>query len=235
MNIAVCDDEKIIVDDIAAKLTSQCGDCRIIKFFSGEQLLESTFDFDMIFLDIEMSGINGMNTANVLRKMGYNGVIIFLTSHLEYMQEAFKVGAFRYLEKPIDNEKFNEAFSNARYDILNTEHIIFNEMGQNLCIKLTDIVYLEAYGDGTYIFVKDESVYDSARPLRYWQEQVGSEHFYRIHKSFIVSFLYVSSISNDGKAVLRCGREPLDISRRNLVPFKAAFFNYIKKYARIMA
>lgn len=143
MNIAVCDDEKIIVDDIAAKLTSQCGDCRIIKFFSGEQLLESTFDFDMIFLDIEMNGIDGLNTANALRKMGYNGVIIFLTSHLEYMQEAFKVGAFRYLEKPIDNEKFNEAFSNARYDILNTEHIIFNEKGQNLCIKLTDIVYID--------------------------------------------------------------------------------------------
>lgn len=143
MNIAVCDDEKIIVDDIAAKLTSQCGDCRIIKLFSGEQLLESTFDFDMIFLDIEMSGINGMNTANVLRKMGYNGVIIFLTSQLEYMQEAFKVGAFRYLEKPIDNEKFNEAFSNARYDILNTKHIVLNEKGQNLCIKLTDIVYID--------------------------------------------------------------------------------------------
>lgn len=233
--IAVCDDEQIFVDDVVKKLKEQSEQCEISEYISGEDLLNSPLEFDMIFLDIEMTGINGINAAFTLRERGFDGMIIFLTSHTEFMPDAFKVKAFRFLDKPFDSEKFNEAFSEAKKEIMNTEHILLSDRnGKTVYLKLTDIVYLEAYGDGTYIYGKTGIVYDTDKPLKYWKEQIGSEHFYQIHKSFIVSYLYVSDISKDGQVVMKGFKQPLDISRRNVVPFRNGFFDYIRKYARIM-
>ncbi|MDE7194959.1 MAG: LytTR family DNA-binding domain-containing protein [Oscillospiraceae bacterium] len=233
--IAVCDDEQIFVDDVVKKLKEQSEQCEIYEYISGEELLNSSLEFDMIFLDIEMTGINGINAAFVLRERGFDGMIIFLTSHTEFMPDAFKVKAFRFLDKPLESEKFNEAFSEAKKEIMNTEHILLSDRsGKTVYLKLTDIVYLEAYGDGTYIYGKTGKVYDTDKPLKYWKGQIGSEHFYQIHKSFIVSYLYVSDISKDGQVAMKGFKQPLDISRRNVVPFRNGFFDYIRKYARIM-
>ena len=65
--VAVCDDEKIFIDDVVAKLNEQSEDCEIVSFLSGEELLNSTLDFNIVFLDIEMTGIDGINTAFSLR------------------------------------------------------------------------------------------------------------------------------------------------------------------------
>lgn len=233
--IAVCDDEQIFVDDVVKKLKEQSEQCEISEYISGEELLNSSLEFDMIFLDIEMTGIDRINAAFTLRERGFDGMIIFLTSHTEFMPDAFKVKAFRFLDKPLDSEKFNEAFSEAKKGIMNTEHILLSDRsGKTVYLKLTDIVYLEAYGDGTYIYGKTGKVYDTDKPLKYWKGQIGSEHFYQIHKSFIVSYLYVSDISKDGQVAMKGFKQPLDISRRNVVPFRNGFFDYIRKYARIM-
>lgn len=233
--IAVCDDEQIFVDDVVKKLKEQSEQCEISEYISGEELLNSSLEFDMIFLDIEMTGIDGINAAFTLRERGFDGMIIFLTSHTEFMPDAFKVKAFRFLDKPLDSEKFREAFSEAKKEIMNTEHILLSDRsGKTVYLKLTDIVYLEAYGDGTYIYGKTGKVYDTDKPLKYWKGQIGSEHFYQIHKSFIVSYLYVSDISKDGQVAMKGFKQPLDISRRNVVPFRNGFFDYIRKYARIM-
>lgn len=232
--VAVCDDEQIFVNDVTAKLKEQSVDCEISQFLSGEELLNTSLEFNIIFLDIEMTGINGINTAFSLRELGFDGIIIFLTSHTEFMPDAFKVKAFRFLDKPLNSEKFNEAFSEAKKEIANTNHILLSDKGRTVYLKLTDIVYLEAYGDGTYIFDKLGKVYDTDKPLKYWKEQIGSEHFYQIHKSLIVSFIYVSDISKDGKVTMKTAKQPLDISRRNLVSFRKSFFDYIKKYAKVM-
>ena len=233
--IAVCDDEQIFVDDVVKKLKEQSEQCEISEYISGEELLNSSLEFDMIFLDIEMTGINGINAAFTLRERGFDGMIIFLTSHTEFMPDAFKVKAFRFLDKPLDSEKFNEAFSEAKKEIMNTEHILLSDRsGKTVYLKLTDIVYLEAYGDGTYIYGKTGKVYDTDKPLKYWKGQIGSEHFYQIHKSFIVSYLYVSDILKDGKVIVKGFDQPLDISRRNVVPFRNGFFDYIRKHARVV-
>ena len=227
--IAVCDDEKIFVDDVVKKLKEQSEQCEISEYISGEELLNSPLEFDIIFLDIEMTGINGINAAFTLRECGFDGMIIFLTNHTEFMPDAFKVKAFRFLDKPLDSEKFRKALSEAKKEIMNMEHILLSDRsGKTIYLKLTDIVYLEAYGDGTYIYGKTGIVYDTDKPLRYWKEQIGSEHFYQIHKSFIVSYLYVSDISKDGQVAMKGFKQTLDISRRNVVPFRNGFFDYIR-------
>lgn len=232
--IAVCDDENIIIDDIISKLHNRSNEYEIVRFNSGNKLLEAPSDYNILFLDIEMPGINGIETAFRLREKKYDGIIIFLTSHTEFMPDAFKVKAFRFLNKPIDAEKFNEAFSAAENEIINTEHILIKERGKSVYIKLTDIVYLEAYGDGTYIYDKNKHIYDTDKPMKYWKEQIGAEHFFQINKSTIVSFLYFSSISADGSVYVPLYDISLSSSRRNCASFKEAFFKYAKKYAKTM-
>ena len=232
--IAVCDDEKIFVNDIVKRIKAASNDCEIISFYSGEELLNSKLDFNIIFLDIEMTGLDGINTAFKLRENNYDGIIIFLTSHTEFMPDAFKVNAFRFLSKPTEEDKFNEAFTAAQKSILNTNHILINNEKGSVYLKCADIVYLEAYGDGTYIYDKNGNVYITNKQLNYWNEQVGNEHFFQIHKSFTVSLLYVKNISKDFKVSLRNSSQILNVSRRKYLPFRNAFFDYIRKYAKVM-
>ena len=70
--IAVCDDEQIFIDDAVAKLKEQSEHCEISEYTSGEELLNSPLEFNIIFLDIEMTGINGINTAFLLRERKYD-------------------------------------------------------------------------------------------------------------------------------------------------------------------
>lgn len=232
--IAICDDEKIYLEEISQNIKKRNSDYKINVYNSGAELVKNNPDYDIIFLDIEMPDMDGMTTAERLREMKFDGIIIFLTSHTEFMPDAFKVKAFRFLSKPIDAKKLYEALCAAEKEIMNTEHVIINCNGNSVYMKLTDIVFIEAYGDGTYIYDKNNNVYDTRKPLKFWREQIGDVHFFQIHKSMIVSLLYISNISNDGIITVGCLQKDLPISRRNFAPFKAAFFEYVRKHSRVL-
>lgn len=100
MKIAICDDEQVMMEHICELVKQYRPDYMVELYGCGEALLEDAQLYDLIFLDIEMPSINGMEVAENLRKMQYSGEIIFLTGYMEYIQEAFKVRAFRYLQKP---------------------------------------------------------------------------------------------------------------------------------------
>ena len=103
MRIAICDDEKIFRDQIKKYILEVSSDSSIDEYTCGDDLAGSESNYDIIFLDIEMPGISGIETAEKLRENGSDADIIFLTSHVEFVYEAFKVRAFRFLQKPIDH------------------------------------------------------------------------------------------------------------------------------------
>ncbi|MBQ4101051.1 MAG: response regulator, partial [Oscillospiraceae bacterium] len=100
MKIAICDDEKNIRELIGNKVRNMYPKAEIVFFNSGEQLLLSTEQIDILFLDIQMQGIDGMKTANELRKKDKNMILIFVTAIEDYVFKAFDVGAFNYIVKP---------------------------------------------------------------------------------------------------------------------------------------
>ena len=116
MNIAVCDDEENIRYLIKRLIEKQDASCRIMEFSSGEELLrfwgqEDREQLDILFLDISMDGIDGMETAEQIRDWkeereevlwGSLPLLIFVTGYPEYMPKAFSVNAFQYLVKPVD-------------------------------------------------------------------------------------------------------------------------------------
>ena len=94
MRIAICDDEKNIRELIGNKVVEQYSEADIVFFPSGEELLLSDKHIDILFLDIQMSGKNGMETARELRKKEKGMILIFVTAMEEYVFQAFDVGAF---------------------------------------------------------------------------------------------------------------------------------------------
>ena len=100
MQIAICDDEKNIRELIGDKVRRQFPEVEVDFFSTGDELLLSDKPMDILFLDIQMSGRNGMETAKELRKIDKRTIIIFVTAAEEYVFQAFDVGAFHYIVKP---------------------------------------------------------------------------------------------------------------------------------------
>ena len=233
MKIAICDDEQIFRDTLYKKLVKYNKTFEIKEFRTGRELIDSRIKFDIIFLDIEMPELNGMDTAKKLRKLSVGSIIIFLTSHIECIQDAFKVKAFRFLSKPVQEDALNEALEEAEKEIVGQEKIVINQKGKIFELSVPDVMYFEAFGDGTYVYDNKDNVYECTVALKEWDKRLEGMPFFKIHKSYIVSMMYVSSINNN---VLRLEGVDQDftISRRNITSFKDAYMDFVKNNSRVI-
>ena len=148
MRIAICDDEIRFISDFTAIMNKLYKSLDIIidEFSDGVQLLRKFEQkrYDIVFLDIEMPTIDGISLAKKLRELREDVYIVFLTGHIQYAQNGYKVNALRYLTKPIKEEDISEVIS----------HIVKKQNSKNFLwvktndgeykIILSDIIYFEA-------------------------------------------------------------------------------------------
>lgn len=119
IKIAICDDETTLRETLQRKIEKHCYNagipCRIYGFDSGDKLLAQSAENipDILFLDIQMPGKDGMHTARELRRKNRDMILVFVTALPEYVYEAFDVNAFHYLVKPFNDEKLYEILDNA--------------------------------------------------------------------------------------------------------------------------
>ena len=110
IRIAICDDEKQTADQIR-KLVSgffreKNMEASVVCFSGGEELLQYGKNIDVLFLDIQMEGMDGMETARKLRSRNFRGFLIFITILKEMVFRSFEVQAYDYLVKPVGEKKF---------------------------------------------------------------------------------------------------------------------------------
>ena len=147
MKIAICDDSEEIRLEIAELIKEQCPEAAIYHFSSGEGIIGSPNEYDIIFLDIAMGGISGLEAAELLRERqeksgGKKSIIIFVTAFKEHMPEAFDVNAFHYLIKPPDREKLARVLERALKEANfaeSTECIVIKSFGKQRKLFLHDI------------------------------------------------------------------------------------------------
>lgn len=230
LKVAICDDDEMIRSEIKRILVEIKPNYEIYTFSSGEEFLESSESFQIIFLDIEMKEMDGLETAEALRKKENDAQIIFITSHTECMPTAFKVRAFRFLNKPIEVEAFKEAVFEAEKEIIKNKSIIIDAEGQVRIVSIKDIIYFEAFGDGTYIYLKNE-VIESNKQLKYWVDKMEKDLFFPVHRSYMVALFYVKGVEKN-EITMKYAKEKIPLARRKAVTFKEALVEYVRRYAR---
>lgn len=230
LKVAVCDDETIICEDTQRKIKEIKTDYTVDIYNNGFEILSAGKRYDMIFLDIEMPEQDGMRIAKKLREQRFKGHIIFLTSHTEFMPDAFKVKAFRFLQKPVDMEELRETVSEAEKEIFENKQVVVTDYGTEILINIPDILFVEAKKNKTIIHTVDEEM-ETNHTLKYWIKELGMVHFCQVHKSYLVSFRYIKKIDVDGITLYYTDTE-IPVSRRNAALVKKAFFAYIKENAK---
>lgn len=232
LSIAVCDDEirecSYISGQIKAVL-EEAGIPHMIKQYnSGTSLLHAQEEFDIIFLDIIMQGLDGMKTAELIRANTYEKLLIFITSGRQYVYDAFSVEAFDYLVKPVGHTKLSRVLKRALAKIQehSGEFIIVSKDRQTRKLFLDNIRYFEIHGR----LIEAHG----AAPCFSWYGQISAletllqdKGFFRCHKSYLINLKYVHAYTKQ-EAVLDNGKRVL-ISKRRYVSFCAATLDYMRK------
>ena len=198
MDIAVVDDEKTIREHICALIEKQKPGSHIEAYATGEELLASGKRFDIVFLDIQMDGMNGIEAARKLRERQEDTVLIFITGIKEYVFDALDLYAFHYLLKPVDEGKFAEVLQRAAGEAKKKKEkkCLFIRT-KNLTLDQSDILYIESRAKKLEIHTtgadKAIEIYASMDEL---EGQLG-EDFYRCHRAYIVNMAQITEYDNE--------------------------------------
>lgn len=202
MHIAICDDDKSIVQILEEKIKKLLPDAVIKKYLSGDQLISSGCKPDILFLDIQMPGTDGMKTAKILRESNEDMVLIFVTAVEEYVFQAFDVAAFHYLVKPFSDEKFEEVVKKAVKTVgkhsenkTDERYIMIQSSGSHIKVFLRDIVYAEVYNRKVIIHTQNTDI-EYYGKLKELSDRAG-EDFFRTHRAYLVHFKYVEKYDAD--------------------------------------
>lgn len=229
MRIAVCDDEELFRIEFKTILDKVLVNSEYdIDTFSGGSSLYEAFlknPFDLVFLDIEMPGIDGITLAKRLRAVSENVQIVFLTSHIEYALEGYEVNALRYLVKPVDMNKLSEVLKFIQDKKNNSRQIMIKQEGEDIVIDISDVIYIESLDKNVRI-VTSKSEYITRYNISDYEEELKNSGFFRSHRSYLISLSKVKKIvKND---VVMDGDISLPVSRSNVKALKEALYAYVE-------
>lgn len=231
VNIVICENDKNDQEFVKAKVVEILDDLNIeyeIKVYnSGDDLLEGYDKYtDIILLDIQMDGLDGMETARKIREFDDNVEIIFITSFVEYALEGYEVNAYRYLLKPVKDENLMTSLINCLNDRNFVKRsIVIKEGDTRIKISLKDIMYIEVQGnDITVHTLKD--TYRTKGTMSNFETEINSNMFVRCHKSYLVNLEYIKSIKRYTSILVNDEEVPL--SRNKYKEIKDRFFEMIE-------
>lgn len=231
MLAAICDDEKQFRSALRSVLTAYAVQHRmsldICEFDSAQALLSADKRFDMVFLDYQMPGMNGMDAARVLRERNLMCSIVFVTSYPQFVLESFEVQPYRFLLKPVQAEQITELMNAflARQKQL-TPLVVIRD-GVQRVIDARDILYLE--GSGKYCIIRTaDNTYTSSKTLSQVQSLLPQHCFFRTHKSFVVNLYCIRSFEKEKVTLIN--EEVAKIGRSKLPEFRRVYAQFVKDY-----
>ena len=235
---AICDDEASTRAWLSSLIRAQPYPCEIVEYASAGECLADRRELDLILLDIELAPNrpDGMALAVRLRERapGPQPVIIFVTGYDRYVFDAFDVGAFHYLLKPVDEEKFARVFARAAEQIMaerespQRSRVLTIQSGNTgRTIPLDNIYYIESSNHKVLFHLKEGefACYAKIRDL----ELELQDRFFRTHKGYLVNLSYVDGY---GKTeVTLTNGERLLLSKYKYQDFVKAYLRFLREGA----
>lgn len=230
----IVDDEPLarnVIIEYARKLpsltiTGECNDA-----ISAHNLLQNN-TIDLIFLDINMPKLNGIDFLKTLKNAP---LVIFTTAYSEFAMDGFELNVTDYLKKPFSFERFCKAFFRAE-ELINLKHLATNTVHidkpnsfifiksdkKTIKIELSDLLYIEGLGDYIKLYLSDKKIVTNLS-MKKIENLLPAELFYRIHKSFIISLNKIESIEGN---MIKINNTKLPIGNS----FRQDFMLHIKNY-----
>lgn len=231
LKVAVCDDEKVFhieITNLLRKFQKIRGiDVFIDYYENGDELLCTKQEYDVILMDYQMAELNGIETARKLRETNSDSIIIFISAYPAAALDAFEVRAFRFIQKPIDENKLFRALDDYLKSIDYDNLLLINTHEATYKIKISEIIYLEGDGKHTIIRTKSKSFHIHTN-LSQVEKKLPARKFTRCSKSFVVGFKHIDN--HDGKTIIFTNGEKAKIGTRYTAKFKSEFQNYIMRY-----
>ena len=239
IKIAICDDEKPIRDYIEKCVREVNPSAFVSQYADASDMVSASFDADILFLDIQMPGMDGMKAARILRTMGNKTIIVFVTAVEEYVFEAFDVGAVQYIVKPFDRNKLTETIKKA-LDLAKEKNdinaallhangpeeakrsITIKSGGVNRRVILSEIEYAEVLEHRIILHMNDKErieYYGKMSDL----EKITGDDFFRVHRAYLINLSYVKSY--DAKMVNISG-DSIPVARGKYPELVKAYLSY---------
>lgn len=247
MNAIIIEDEKLILQDLTNIINRYAKKIKIVESFTnGVDSISylNNNDIDVMFVDINIPLLDGMNLAKTISKFEKKPYIVFITAHKEYAAEAFEIGAFDYILKPYSIERIKEVIEKieeqdvikeilTKKDLSTTEKNIESKSISKIQVKennnitfvnLDEIYFFKAKDKFTFVHTRQKQ-YEMNNCIAEVEEQVSQKHFFRCHRSFIVNIDKIKSIESNGvssyKLTFEDIEEEVPVGRRKIKDLKA--------------
>lgn len=230
IHIAVCDDEKYMSDKIKAMVSDffrrKNMEIAVFQFSSGAELLKCDKRMDILFLDIQMKGIDGMETAKELRSRKFKGFLIFITVLKEMVFQSFEVQPYDYLVKPIEENQLEKTMERLLASMRNENEtsLLVQKGYESSIISFDDIVFCEVINRKVYLHLASSEVIDYYDRIERLESKLDSR-FFRCHRSFLINLKYLKSYRN-GVAYMEGGKE-IPVSRLRGKEFSGVILEYL--------
>ncbi|WP_044289551.1 LytR/AlgR family response regulator transcription factor, partial [Clostridioides difficile] len=195
--IVICEDDitqiAFLRECILKSLEGISSQIELFEFNSGEELLETNLEgIDIFFLDIKMLQLTGMDVAKIIRETNDTSEIIFITSIVDYIQEGYKVRAYRYLLKPIDFGDLNESILSCISDIIKKRENFMLIENKDIINKIliNSIMYIEVRKKVLTIHTKNDTYY-TKNSMDKIELELEKYNFFRCHKSYLINLEYI--------------------------------------------
>ena len=230
LKIAICDDEQMYINNIVHHLNffSVDNDIDFEKsiFTNSFDMLASDIKFDIAILDVEMDNMNGIKLGEELRKRNPHIILIYVTAHRKYLDDALNLNAARFFEKPLDSQRFYRGLRDAIKRIDNTS-ISFYLKDKKVTERISaqDIIFVEIEKRKTRIVTREKE-YHSDHHMNFWKENLTSTIFISPHKSYIINFNYVTTYERD--YVILDEQYKVNIARNKQADFYQKFMRFVE-------
>lgn len=214
LRIGICDDEEVIgeyVEFLVGEYATNNGFIfEIEKFQNGTDLLAAESRFDMVFLDVNMPGINGIELGRILRDKNKELKIIYISAYAEYAVEAFEVKASYFLVKPIDKNKFFDIVSDIikEFDLSSSKIIIYIK---NLPFHVRDVIYIRGTKDHKIIVCTKDGDVEIRGTLKEVIKNIQMNGFINIRRGVWINPIHIQE--RDEKNVCLSGGETFRLAR----------------------
>jgi len=232
MKIGICDDEPLVLQSLK-RIIEKCIEkngwlAEVLTFLSGADLLEKMSEIDIIFLDIDMPDLDGIETGRQILNTNKNCKIIIESGRVDKFKESFKIRAFRFITKPFDILEIEEALQaiwhlNIGVDIID---VYDNRIPYPVCHR--DISYIISYGSFSEFMVRNKR-FRKDISLNELEKILDKNLFYRPNRQYLVNMLYIVGVEND---IIQLKDKNIKISRRKKKSFEITFMDFDLKYGR---